>query len=183
VKAPVNLPEVVTVGITQQIGPQWKVMAGYEFTNWSRVKVIPVLNDVTRDVVTTLPFRYRDGHYFSAGAEYQWSPTLAVRAGVGYELSPITDATRSVTIPDNDRFWASIGGTYKYSEKISVDIAYSHIFVKDSPIRLVPGNPQYVDPLFFTGETRPHVDIISAALKYRWDNPAVAIPAPIVRKY
>jgi long-chain fatty acid transport protein len=27
------------------------------------------------------------------------------------------------------------------------------------------------------------VDIISAAVKYRWDNPAVAIPAPIVRKY
>jgi long-chain fatty acid transport protein len=48
----------------------------------------------------------------------------------------------------------------------------------------VPGNPQYVDPFFFTGETKPTVDIVSLAVKYRWDNPQVAIPAQaVVTKY
>jgi long-chain fatty acid transport protein len=62
-------------------------------------------------------------------------------------------------------------------------VAYSHIFVKKTAFRIDANNPNFVAPLFFTGEARPSVDIVSAALKYRWDDPVVAIPAPIVRKY
>ncbi len=51
----------------------------------------------------TLPFQYKDGWFFSAGAEYQWNDQLAVRGGVGYEKSPITDQVREPGIPDNDR--------------------------------------------------------------------------------
>lgn len=184
VRAPVNLPEMVTVGLSQQIGAQWKLLAGYEWSNWSRIKDIPIVNRIDGVVETTLNFRYRDGHFYSLGAEYQWNPWFAMRAGVAYEVSPITNRTRSVNIPDNDRVWASIGASYKVTEKLSVDASYSHIFVKSSPVRLVPGNPQFVDPLFFTGGTKPTVDIVSLAIKYRWDNPQVAIPAEaVVRKY
>ena len=179
-----NLPEIVTVGLSQRLDPQWKILAGYEWTNWSRVKVIPVFDTFNGTIATTLPFRYEDGHFFSLGAEYQWNPSLALRAGVAYELSPITTQTRSVNLLDNDRLWASIGASYNWSEKLSFDVSYSHIFVKNTPIRLVPGNPQFVDPLFFTGESKPSANIVSVAMKYRWDNPAVAIPAePIVRKF
>jgi len=184
VRAPVNLPEIVTVGLSQQVGAQWKLVAGYEWSNWSRIKDIPIISKIDGEVETTLNFRYRDGHFYSLGAEYQWSPWFALRAGVAYEVSPITDRTRSVNIPDNDRVWASIGASYKLSEKLSVDASYSHIFVKNAPVRLVPGNPQFVDPLLFTGGTKPTVDIVSLAIKYRWDSPQVAIPADaIVRKY
>ena len=184
VRAPVNLPEIVTIGLSQQVGAQWKFLAGYEWTNWSRIKDIPIVNKLDGEVETTLNFRYRDGHFYSLGAEYQWSPWFTLRAGVAYEVSPITNRTRSVNIPDNDRVWASIGLGYKLSEKLSFDASYSHIFVKSSPVRLVPGNPQFVDPLFFTGGAKPTVDIVSLAIKYRWDNPQVAIPAEaVVRKY
>ena len=55
--------------------------------------------------------------------------------------------------------------------------------MKKAPVRLVPGNPQFVDPLFFTGGTKPAIDIVSLAIKYRWDNPQAAIPSEaIVRK-
>jgi long-chain fatty acid transport protein len=102
-------------------------VAGYEWTNWSRIKDIPIVNKLDGVVETTLNFRYRDGHFYSLGAEYQWSPRFAVRAGVAYEESPITNRTRSVNIPDNDRVWASIGASYKVTEKLSVDASYSHI--------------------------------------------------------
>jgi long-chain fatty acid transport protein len=183
ISARVNLPEIATVGLTQRIGPQWKVMLGYEWSNWSRVKNIGVVNDLSGTIATQLPFHYHDGHFVSAGAEYQWSPTLALRAGVAYEKSPITDEVRTVNLPDNNRIWASIGASYRISEKLSVDVAYSHIFVKKTVFRIDANNPNFVAPLFFSGEARPSVDIVSAAVKYRWDDPVVAIPAPIVRKY
>lgn len=182
VKANVNLPEVVSVGISQRLSPQWKVMAGVEWTNWSRLNVVPVTSAATGLAVTALPFSYRDGWFASVGAEYQVNEQLALRAGLGYEWSPITDRTRDVRIPDNDRFWASIGATYQWNDQLSFDIGYTHIFVKDTDIRLVPGNPQF-SALPFVAESKPTVDIVSVALKYRRDKPERPIPAPVVRKY
>ena len=65
VRAPANLLEIVTVGLSQQIGAQWKLVAGYEWTNWSRIKDIPIVNKLDGVVETTLNFRYRDGHFYS----------------------------------------------------------------------------------------------------------------------
>jgi long-chain fatty acid transport protein len=183
IRAALNLPETVTVGLTQRVGAQWKVMLGYEWANWSRIKDPAVVNRIDGTITTDLPYHYRDGHFFSAGAEYQWTPQLAVRGGVAYEISPIRDNVRTVSLPDNDRFWLSIGASYRLSEKLSVDVAYSHIFVKRTPFRLVAGVNPSATAIPFVGEAKPTVDIVSAALKYRWDDTAVAIPAPLVRKY
>ena len=173
----------MTLGLSQQIGRDWKLLAGYEWANWSRIKDIPVVNKLDGAVETTLNFRYENGHFYSLGAEYQWNAWFALRAGVAYEVSPISGRNRSVSLPDNDRVWASIGASYRLTEKLSVDAGYSHLFVKNAPLRLVTANPQFVDPLVFTGGAKARVDIVSLALKYRWDDPQVAIPADhIVRK-
>ena len=82
---------------------------------------------------TTIPFQYQDGWFFSGGAEYMWNERLTLRGGVGYEKSPITDDVRIPLLPDNDRYWLSIGGTYRLTPKITFDVAYSHLFVKDTP--------------------------------------------------
>src|SRR5215213_2992357 len=69
VRAPVNLPEIVIVGLSQQVGAQWKLVAGYEWSNWSRIKDIPIISKIDGEVETTLNFRYRDGHFYSLGAD------------------------------------------------------------------------------------------------------------------
>jgi long-chain fatty acid transport protein len=90
-------------------------LATIEWTNWSRIGSSVVSG---APVPTTLPFQYEDGWLFSLGAEYQWTEQLAVRGGVGYEKSPITDDVRIPLLPDNDRYWLSAGGTYKLTPKI-----------------------------------------------------------------
>ena len=134
-----------------------------------------VLNGLGGGAVT-IPFQYKDGWFFSLGAEYQWDPKIALRAGIAYEKSPISDDVRIPVLPDNDRFWLSGGFTYKYSEKISFDFAYSHIFVKSTPISIVSAaTPSFNGAVAYTGSVDSHIDIVSVALKYRWDDPA---PAP-----
>lgn len=183
VKAAVNLPETVSIGVSQRINEQWKVLAGAEWTNWSRLNIVPVVNTLSGAPLTALPFQYEDGWFVSVGAEYAWSPNLTLRAGLGYEWSPISDRTRDVRIPDNDRLWASIGATYQWNDKLAFDVGYTHIFVKDTPIRVVQGSNLNWSGLNFVGNTKPSVDIVSVALKYRWDEPSKPIPATIVRKY
>ena len=190
IKSKLNTPELLTVGITQVITPDFRLNAGYEFTNWSRLGFVSqtaLSGPASGFTVNALPLRYKDGHFVSFGGEYDWSPQWTFRAGGAYEWSPITDSVRSPTIPDANRIWASLGATYRWTDKISIDLAYSHIFADKAPIRIVPGNPALVSagpiPLSFVAEGKAQVDIFTAALRYRWDDTRVAQAAPIVRKY
>ena len=73
-------------------------------------------------------------------------------------------------VPDNDRTWLSAGATYKVTNALSLDIAYSHLFINDTPINVVPGNPSFNGAVTYIGTVDSHIDIVSLGLKYRWDD-------------
>ena len=145
VNTTLNLPDTVSVGIRQRLNPQWTLLGTVEWTNWSRIGTSRILqsNGAAATVIgtaVTLPFQYSDGWFYSVGAEYQLNPQLALRAGVAYEKSPITDQVRTPRLPDNDRTWLSVGASYQVTNKLAFDFAYSHLFVKSTPINLAAGN-------------------------------------------
>ncbi|MGH6726386.1 MAG: OmpP1/FadL family transporter [Pseudolabrys sp.] len=183
VSTTINLPDVVSLGLRQKLSPQWTVMATGEWSNWSRIGTSTLFQPNGQPATilaglgggaVVLPFQYQDGWFFSLGAEYQWTTNLAVRGGVGFERSPITDDVRTPRLPDNDRTWLSVGASYKYNKKMTFDFAYSHLFVKDTSISIAPGtdNPWYNGLITYNGTVDSHVDIISVAMHYRWDEPA-----------
>lgn len=184
IKAKVELPELVTVGVRQRVSEQLTLLGGVEWTNWSRLGTIPV-NYKGGGQLTTLPFEYKDGWFFSGGVEFDYSPNLTLRTGVAYEKSPITNKTRSVRIPDDDRWWLSAGGTYNYSEKLSFDLGYSYVFVPGkSKIEINPGDPDSVPVQALVGPfnayAKSEVHIVSAAVRYKFG----VDPAPaLVTKY
>ena len=101
---------------------------------------------------------------------------LKLRAGVGYEKSPITDDVRIPLLPDNDRFWVALGGSYQWSPKLSFDLAYSHMFVKNTSIDITSAANPWFTGVAYAGTVDSHIDIFSVAMKYRWDEPAAPPP-------
>ena len=134
----VNLPDIVSLGLRQRLSSQWTALGTVEWSNWSRIGNSNILLPngsaaLAGNAPVIIHFQYKDGWFFSTGAEYEWDNRTTLRAGVGYEKSPVTDQVRVPGIPDNDRIWLSLGGTYKFSPKMSFDVAYSHVFVKSAP--------------------------------------------------
>jgi long-chain fatty acid transport protein len=82
-------------------------------------------------------------------------------------------------VPDNDRTWLAIGATWTVTPRLALDFAYSHVFVKDTSINVVAGNPSFIAPFTYTGTVDSHVDIVSVGLKYRFDTPAA--PAVVTK--
>ena len=187
IKSKLTLPDELTLGIQQKINDQLTLSAGFEWTNWSLFNSFPVTNATTGGVVTNLGFRYRNGWYASLGGAYKWNEQLTLKAGLGYERSPISDIVRGVRLADNDRVWTTIGAGYKFNNKLSFDFSYAHAFFKSSPITINSiANPAFnpLAPFPFVGSNKTSLDILSVGLNYRWDDPRVAEPvAPIVRKY
>ncbi len=168
ITANMKLPEQVTLGLRQQVTNDFTVLVGYEWTHWGSFTRFPVAGT---PMPVTLYFDYRDSWYASLGGEYKWNKDLTLRAGLGLEKSPVTDATRSVRLPDSDRTWATLGGSYAMTSKLSLDASYAHVFAKSGSINMVQGNPGYLSNLPFVASTKAHVDIISLSLTYRWDDP------------
>jgi long-chain fatty acid transport protein len=180
-----NLPDMITVGLRQRIGDRFTLLAGFEWTNWSRIGTA-VVNTPSGGTATllgnsvALPFQYSDGYFYSLGGEYIVDPSWTVRAGIAFEQSPITDSVRTPRLPDNDRMWYSVGLGYKPPQfhGVTVDLGYSFIDVKDTSLNLGPGsgNPwgtSATSPVY-VGSAESHIHILSLGFRYQWD----AEPAP-----
>ena len=108
----VDLPDMVSLGIRQRVTPQFTLLGTAEWTNWSRIGTSNILQASGAPVFVgprpvQVAFEYKDGWFFSGGAEYQWNERLTLRSGVAYEISPVTDQVRVPLVPDNNRIWAS----------------------------------------------------------------------------
>lgn len=180
IKLRVMLPDSVTVGVKRKLTDQWTVLAGYEWTNWSRIQFPVYYSQASGARISALPLGYKDGWMASAGLEYAMNPQWTLRSGVAYEYSPIRDDTRGPRLPDNDRIWLSLGAGYQFNEKLNFDLGYTHIIPQATRMNVVSGNPAYSSPYAYTGKFDSHVDIVTVSMRYRFDTPAA--PANLPKK-
>ena len=161
-------PELVTLSIRQAVAPNTRVLGTVEWTNWSRFGVLEIQNSLGLGPgfgIAALEGNWHDSWLYSVGLEHDVSHKLTVRGGVAFEKSPIQNADeRLIQVPDSDRWWVSGGLTYKWSEKIAFDLAYTHIFFDEAPF--VRSNLN--DTVTLTGEAKQSADIVSASLKMKW---------------
>ncbi|MDC7696727.1 OmpP1/FadL family transporter [Vogesella indigofera] len=88
---------------------------------------------VNQGDTTYLNPQWKDTYKISLGGAYQYSEPLQLRVGIAYDKSPVPDDNhRLATIPDNDRYWFSLGGKYDLNKQSSIDFAYSYIHIKDA---------------------------------------------------
>ncbi|MEM9357113.1 MAG: outer membrane protein transport protein, partial [Pseudomonadota bacterium] len=118
----VDTPELVTLSIRQALSPNLRLLGTVEWANWEHLDVHPII--VNGQPIGSFDFQWDNGWFFALGAEYDYSPSLTLRGGVAYEISPIQNASQRLPqVPDSDRVWLSVGATYNYSKTMSFDFA------------------------------------------------------------
>lgn len=182
VTANLNTPEKLSAGLTQVINPVTRINLGFEWDNWTRLGTVGIVSRARGVPVSFLPLNYKDGFTYSIGAEYDWSPSLTVRAGVHYEESPIDFSNRSVRLPDNDRVNVSIGASYQWNEKLTVNFAYSHLFLDSARILSGVGRDYNVANVAFAGIANGSADIVSVGFRYVFGATPAPAPVALVRK-
>ena len=179
--ASVTLPDEVTLSARQAVTDRLAVLGTVEWQNQSRVGDIPITSIYCPGGVCGEPihFNYQDQWYFALGAEYAYSPSLTVRTGVNYEISPITDRTRSIVLPDSNRIGVSVGGSYRYSDRVTFDLAYTHLFFENAPFCIGPNGTHCVSTLqpitLLQGSADTAADMLSVGMKYSTGAPVAPL--------
>ncbi len=183
IKATADLPDIVTLSLTHKFTERFKAAATVEWTNWSRFKELKVTADgnsnalalpiVDGQTLQLVEQEFDDGWFFAIGGEFYATDRVILRGGAAYEISPVTDSHRTPRIPDADRIWLSAGATYKHNERLSFDVAYTHIFVDDGDINLAnynqASNAGTGDRALLRATAEDQsVDIISGAVRYKF---------------
>ncbi|SHI35390.1 long-chain fatty acid transport protein [Hymenobacter daecheongensis DSM 21074] len=140
--ATLPLPATTSIGIG--IMPNEKLTIGLDvnFVEWSAYRTLRFdFDKPISDSKTGLPTtfseskrNYDDALTFRIGGQYQVTSGLTVRAGGTYDNSPVKDGFLTPETPDADRITGTLGASYKFGEKFSVDLSTQFVNLKKRTI-------------------------------------------------
>jgi long-chain fatty acid transport protein len=168
-RADITFPDMFSISLAHAVSDRLQLLADVTRTGWSSINEVRVINTTNGGVRDILTFDFDDAWRYSIGANYRWSETWTLKAGLAYDESPVKGATtRTVRLPDSDRTWISLGGQMKVGSSGRLDLGYAHLFIKDAPIDFTKGQLQpgttTVNPgttTTVTGNYEGSVDIFS----------------------
>jgi long-chain fatty acid transport protein len=135
ISAAIDLPATASASIVHQFSTQWTVMADITWTQWSSFDELRIKfsNPAQPDAVVTT--NWRDTYRYSIGAQFAPDNRWTFKTGLAYDQTPIRSADyRTPRIPDNSRYWTTLGVKYSVSSKVRIDAGYAHLFVRDPKV-------------------------------------------------
>ena len=133
-KADIKFPDMAILSVVQQFGEKWQLLGDLQYTNWSTVGTIDVINTQTGATRDQLRFDLDNAWRVALGVNYFSSEKWTFRGGLAWDQSPVSDQSRTVRLPDNDRYWLALGAQFKFGKGGALDFGYAHLFIQSPDI-------------------------------------------------
>lgn len=132
-----NLPETWELSGYNKVAEKWAVHYGVLYTRWSKFQEIRIYSEQGRTLLQRTE-NFHDAWRGALGATYYLNTNWVLRTGIAFDQSPIPAASRSISIPDQNRIWFSAGASYAFNPAASVDVGVSwmcgqRLHVDDGP--------------------------------------------------
>ncbi|MFS1441563.1 MULTISPECIES: outer membrane protein transport protein [unclassified Vibrio] len=160
------LPATAELASFHQLTEKVAVHASVNWTNWSSFKEL-VADFPGENSVEIKQENWEDNYRFAIGTTYQMTPKLALRSGIAYDTSAVSEEHRTATIPETDRTWLSIGAGYQWSEQLTLDAGFTYILAKDAKMH----ETDAAADLFggsFEGEVTGSIWLVGIQANYRF---------------
>jgi len=139
VKSNIELPDIVNASIFHRFDNKWDLMADVQWTRWSTITDL-TFTRTTGSVLQSTPENFDDAWRVSVGANYRYNDSWLFRGGLAWDQTPVNTADRTVRLPDEDRFWFSIGAQYRISNNLRVDGGFTYIMANKANINQNAGS-------------------------------------------
>ena len=131
----ITLPPWIQLSAFHQFDRGFAGLASVTYTEWSTIQDL-TLNNVesnlgphsqNQSTTVVVPERFKDTWNFALGGHFTLTPKWLLKAGVGYDYTPVRDEYRGVQLPDGDHFVFSSGFRYRFTPNFWLDVGYSYI--------------------------------------------------------
>lgn len=117
-----DLPDMAELAISHQISPRLSVQSSIHWFGWNSFDVLTVNFDDGNDLVIGEE-HFENNRKYSLGTTYLLNERWTLRAGLAFDEGAATREHRTLSIPDTDRRWLSVGATYRMSDRSTIDFA------------------------------------------------------------
>jgi long-chain fatty acid transport protein len=160
-----DYPDHLNFGVVQALSPEMDVRFGLSWVRWSSFKEERIVfrNPLQPDALTNE--NWHDTVIVSLGGSYRLNPELVLRAGLGYDPTPIPDPQhRDPRLPDESRIELALGAGYSLTPDTTVDFAYEHLFgVGGAKTDMITATGDHI-----VGSTQLSADILMLQLTVRY---------------
>jgi long-chain fatty acid transport protein len=164
--ADLTLPDMASLSVFQRFNDQWDFMGDITWTHWSEIDTLKVIQNSTGAQLESIKLGFDDTWRISFGLNYHLSNAWTLKGGFAWDQTPVKDENRQVRLPDNDRYWLSIGAKWRPTNSFWIDAGYAHLFVKSASINQNQGNQQAFG--LVSGSYDNSVDILGVQLTYQF---------------
>ncbi|MFK5237294.1 outer membrane protein transport protein [Glaesserella parasuis] len=120
-----ELPAYWEISGYHKLTEKLAVQYSYKKTHWNSFQELRAI-DNNGKVLLQKDEKFNNNSRIALGVSYDVIEALTLRAGIAYDESASV-AHPSISIPDTDRTWYTLGATYRFTPSLSVDLAYAHL--------------------------------------------------------
>ncbi|GGB06395.1 OmpP1/FadL family transporter [Agarivorans gilvus] len=128
----IPLPNIFQIAGYHELNHKWAVHYTAQHTSWSDFDHITVTGSLPEQTVKS--YQWKNSWLFSVGATYQLNPNWALRAGYMHDKG-VVDEVSSLSIPDSDRNWYTVGASYYINKHSSIDFGLGFVRGEDVEVR------------------------------------------------
>jgi long-chain fatty acid transport protein len=145
------------------------MLADISFTHWDVLQQINVINTANNTTAQQLALNFQNAWRLSLGLNYHLSEAWTLRGGLAWDQSPVTDQSRTVRLPDNDRWWLATGASYRPSKALAFDVGYAYVWFPTTSVnntQVQPGVPAALGTSTVVGEYKNFVNVLALQVSY-----------------
>jgi len=107
---------------------QFAVHYSVQWIEWSSFQRLETTNGVKLK-----DYKWQDTFHYAIGGTYYINDEWEARAGYMYDQG-VQDSLTSVSVPDSDRNWFSVGASYHISKDQTLDAGFTYLVGKDKKV-------------------------------------------------
>jgi long-chain fatty acid transport protein len=130
----VTLPNRLMLGVRQEIGPEWAVMADLGWESWSQFGEVEVSINTPDPTSLTTSIPYKNTWHVAAGAQWEAIPRWTFSGGFAFDSSMMNDADRTVFTPVGAAWRFSLGAQWQVSDAVQLGLADTFIVGGNLPL-------------------------------------------------
>jgi long-chain fatty acid transport protein len=169
-KANATLPNYTVLSVFHQFNKRWAGLASLTYIQWNVFRKLTLQNlALLNGGDSTLQQHFTNTFNLALGAHYTINKKWMLKAGVGFDQSPVHGVYRNLRLPDQDHYALAFGVHFQPLKDLGLDLGYAHIFISKAKLNnntklgTIAGLP---DTVVTTGHTDSYANIIGAQLTW-----------------
>jgi long-chain fatty acid transport protein len=166
VKTRINHPAQAQIGFGYNGFTNTTISLDYAWVGWRSFKTLPVeFQGPAKSSSRELLENYNNTSSLRLGVEHRYPSGAAARVGVAGAAAAAPDATVTPLLPEQDRAYGMLGGTYPLTSWLSLDAGVAHIFTTGRRGRIDERTASQTAEQVNTGAYTLRGNILSVSLK------------------